>query len=236
MRVLHYASRSVATAALIALAAGCSGDSTAPDAPFSASGTSDDVAAIEESFTAPALDAYASAGSQISLLVGGSIAAAVKAAPSAAVTRTGKAGALRYAASLAKGYTGGGLRPSFSAAGIPAEYVGVTFVYDVETDTYVASDLTGAPGTGVRFVLYAVNPVTNLPIEPLVDIGHADFTVTETATGGTVHALVVSGGVTYLDYTVTAAVGSSSATVTIEGYATTGTDRVDFAQIGRANV
>ncbi|HYC32616.1 MAG TPA: hypothetical protein VEB59_10050 [Gemmatimonadales bacterium] len=231
MRVLHYASRSVATVALLALAAGCSGDSTAPDAPFDPAGTSSDVAAIDESFDAPALEAYAAASDQMSAVVGGSISAAIKASPSAALVRTGKAGALRYAASLAKAYTAsGGLRPSFStaAAAIPAEYVGVTFVYDIETDTYVASGLTGAPSNGVRFLLYAVNPVTGMPIEPLVEIGYADFRVTETATSGSVRAVVVSGGVTYLDYTVTAAGGLSSASITIKGYATNGTDRVNF--------
>ena len=39
---------------------------------------------------------------------------------------------------------------------------------------------------------------------------------------------VVSGGVTYLDYAVTVAAGVSSAAITIDGYATNGTDRVNF--------
>jgi hypothetical protein len=230
MRVLHYASRSVATVALLALAAGCGHDSTAPDAPFDPSGTSADVSAIDESFNAPALDAYASASTQMGGVVGGSIGAAIRATPTAALVRNGKAGALRYAASLAKSYAtkSGGLRPSLSTAAIPAEYAGVTFVYNVDTDPWVASELTGAPSNGVRFLLYAVNPVTGLPIEPLVELGYADFTVTETATSGTVHAIVVSGGVTYLDYAVTVAGGVSSATITIAGYATNGTDRVNF--------
>ena len=231
MRVLHYASRSVTAAALLAFAAGCSHDSTAPDAPFDAAGTSSDVAAIDESFDAPALESYAAASTQMSAVVGGSISAAIRATPSAALVRTGKAGALRYAASLAKSYTAnGGLRPSFStaAAAIPAEYAGVTFVYDIDTDTYIASDLTGAPSNGVRFLLYAVNPVTTMPIEPLVEVGYADFRVTETATGGTVQVIVVSGGVTYLDYSLTATGGVSSASITIDGYATNGTDRVNF--------
>ena len=102
---------------------------------------------------------------------------------------------------------------------IPEEYAGVTFVYDVETDGYVGSELTGAPANGVRFILYAVNPVTGTPVEPLVEVGYADFTVTETASSGTVHVIVVSGGVTYRDYAVTAAGGVSSLTVTIDGYA-----------------
>jgi hypothetical protein len=116
----------------------------------------------------------------------------------------------RYAASLARQYNTTGLRPSLSTAAIPAEYLGVTFVYDVATDGYVASDLTGAPSGGVRFLLYAVNPVTGLPIEPLVEIGYADITASETASSSTVRIIVVSGGVTYLDYAVAASGGTSS--------------------------
>ena len=228
MRVLHYASRTVATVALLALAAGCSSDSTAPDAPYDSSGTSADLAAIDESFEAPALEAYAAASAQISAVVGGSAGAAVLAAPSAAIARDGKAGALRYAASLARQYNVGGIRPSFSTAAIPAEYLGVTFVYDVDTDTYVASELTGAPSNGVRFMLYAVNPVTGFPVEPLVQVGHADVSTSETVSSATVRVIVVSGGVTYLDYALVVSSGISSPSVSIGGYATNGTDRVNF--------
>lgn len=228
MRVLHYATRSVATVALLALAAGCSGDSTAPDAPFDPAGTSSDLSAIDQSFDSPALEAYAAASTQISAVVGGSAAAAVAAAPSAVIVKDGKSGALRYAASLARQYGTGGLRPSLATAAIPAEYLGVTFVYDVNTDTYVASDLAGAPAAGVRFLLYAVNPVTGQPVEPLVEIGHVDLTMTETASSTTARAVVVSAGVTYLDYTVSAVGGVNSLTATVSGFATNGDDRVDF--------
>lgn len=232
MRVLHYASRSVVAVALMALAAGCSKDSTAPDAPFNPAGTSSDLAAVSESFDSPALEAYGSASGEISAVVGGSAGAAVRAAPTAALLAGGKAGALRYAGSLSRSYVRGGLRPSFSAvaaAAIPAEYLGLTFVWNVDTDGYEASDLSGAPSNGVRFVLYAVNPVTGLPIEPLVPIdGYADIRVTETSALSTVQVVVVSSDVTYLDYAVVVSGTSSSVNLVISGHATNGTDRVDF--------
>ncbi len=225
MRVLHYASRAVAAVALLVLAGGC-GDSTAPDAPFDPAGTSADVAAIGESFESPALESYASAATQIGSALGGSFATAVRAMPTAAVAD--KAGALRYAASLARGYAPAGERPSLSAASIPPEYLGTTFVWDVDTDTYVASDLSGAPSNGVRFLLYAVNPATQQPIEPVVEVGYVDLTVSQTNTSITAHAIVVSGGVTYLDYAVVATAGTSSASFSVSGYVTNGTDRVNF--------
>lgn len=233
MRVLHYAIRTVAPVALVALAAGCGGgDPTAPDAPFDPAGTSSDISAVSESFDSPALTAYSSVSGEISAVVGGSLAAAVRSAPTASLFSGGKSGALRFARTLSQGYTSnGGLRPSFSAvaaASIPAEYLGVTFVWDVETDQYVASEEGGAPANGVRFDLYAINPVTQLPIEPLVPIGYADITSSETSTSSTVRVIVVSSDVTYLDYAVTATGTMSSAVVGISGYATNGTDRVDF--------
>lgn len=228
MRVLHYATRPAATIALIAFAAGCSGDSTAPSAPFDPAGTSADLAAIDHSFDAPALESFSAASTGIQAVVGGTLAAAVAAMPSAAIVRDGKSGALRYGASLSRTYGTGGLRPSLSAAAIPAEYQGVTFVYDVDTDTYVPSELPGAPSAGVRFLLYAVNSVTGQPIEPLVEVGYADITSSETATSATVRVVVVSAGVTYLDYGVLATAGVSSITVTITGFATNGDDRVDY--------
>jgi hypothetical protein len=112
---------------------------------------------------------------------------------------------------------------------IPAEYAGRTFVWDVDADQYVASDLPGAPSNGVRFVLYAVDPVTGQPVEPLVPIdGYAQLTMTETSSSATVRITVVSADVTYLDYSVLLSGNASSATITIAGFATNGTDRVDF--------
>jgi hypothetical protein len=232
MGVLHHASRSISTVALLALAAGCSGDSTAPDAPFSPGGTSADIAAVNESFDSPAVESYASASVHIGAVVGGSAAAAVRAAPSGAFLRGDRASALRYARSLSRSFGGSGLRPSLStsaSARIPQEYLGVTFVWDVETNQYVPSDDPGAPSNGVRFILYAVNPVTGQPIEPLVPIdGYVDIRLTETTTSGTYQIVVVSSDVTYLEYNVVVGGSSSSIDVRISGFATNGEDRVNF--------
>ena len=213
MRVLHSATRSLFGIVLIGLAlAGCSGDSTAPDAPFDPAGTNSDMDGMSNAFSAGVMESYVSASAQIGAVVGGSVSAAIAAAPTASIARD-RAGAMKYAASLAKRYvsTGSALRPSFSttAASIPAEYAGVTFVYDVGTHGYVASDLTGAPSNGVRFLLYSVNPITGEITEPLNQVGYADIITTETSTSASVQVKLVSGGVTYLDYTV-AASGTST--------------------------
>jgi hypothetical protein len=230
MRVLQSATRSLVGIVLLGLAlAGCGGDSNAPDAPFSASGTNSDMEAMSSAFDNQIAESYAAASVQIGAVVGGPVSAAVAAAPKPSLFRD-RAGAMRYATSVARTYlsSGSGLKPAFSSAAVPAEYLGVTFVYDVESNSYVSSDLSGAPSNGVRFLLYAVDPITGEIVEPLNQVGYADIVTTETSSSYSIQVRLVSGGVTYLDYTIALGGTTSSLTLSISGYATNGTDRVNF--------
>jgi hypothetical protein len=58
--------------------------------------------------------------------------------------------------------------------------------------------------------------------------GYVDVTEAETSTSSTVHIVVVSSDVTYLDYNVVVSGTTSSALITISGYATNGNERVEF--------
>jgi hypothetical protein len=214
--------------ALVALTAGCGGgDSKAPNAPFDPEGTSADIGAMEASFETPAMAGYASAAAAISAVLGESpAAAAVRVVPTKALITGGKPAAAHYSTTIARAYLkpAGGIRPSFSTAAILDEHLGVTFTYDPETDQYGPSDLTGAPENGVRFIVYAVNGVTGMPVEPLIEVGYADVVATET----TVRVELVSAGVTYLDYAVGFTGTASGVRVTVSGFVTNGDDRVDF--------
>jgi hypothetical protein len=231
MHVLHSAKRVLAAAALAALAAGCGKDSNAPEAPFDPAGTSSDMSAVGASFDSPALASFNAASDEIGLTTGGSAALALTARPTASLATGGKASAVRYAASLAKRYTSRSQGPSLAVAqaSIPANLLGTTFVWDVNVQHYAASDLTGAPADGVRFLLYAVNPITGIPVEPLVEIGYADVTTTQTSSSASANIVVVSEGVTYLDYSARiTATSASTGDIAITGYATNGDDRVNF--------
>jgi hypothetical protein len=231
MRVLHSAKASFAVLALTALVVGCGGDSTAPDAPFDPAGTSSDIAAIDASFESPAAEGFAAASGSISTVLGESPAAfAVKAMPTKALIAGGRKGASHYATTVAKAYRqpGGNGAAYVTAASIPAEYLGVTFAYNVDTDQYEASELSGAPENGVRFLVYAVNPISGLIIEPLVEVGYADIVMTESASAVTVRVELVSSGVTYLDYLVGVTGSANSATISVAGYISNGDDRVNF--------
>ena len=231
MRVPHYAMRPLAVVALIGLMTGCGGnDSTAPDAPFDPSGTTSDIDAIGASYESDAMYGFQSAMPAISTTLGESSAAvALRAAPSKIMAQ-GKSGAREYAASLARLYTPStaGMRPVGSRAAILAEHLGKTFVRNDQTLEYEVSDRTGAPANGVRFIVYAVNPISGVPVTPLQEVGYADVAVTQTATSASVRIELVSGSVTYLDYTVGATASQTTATVNVSGFVSNGEDRVNF--------
>jgi hypothetical protein len=233
MRVPHYARQFLAALALIALA-GCGKDSNAPDAPFDPAGTSSDIGALEASFDSPATAGFAAAALAIGDVLGETpAAAAVKAMPTKALIAGGKPAAGHYAAALAKVYArpSGGITPSLSTASTAAildEHLGVTFTRDPETLEYGPSDLTGAPENGVRFMVYGVNQISGEVLVPLVEVGYADIVTTESTTAATVRIVLVSGGVTYLDYAVGVTGSESQFTITVSGFVSNGDDRVNF--------
>jgi hypothetical protein len=91
-----------------------------------------------------------------------------------------------------------------------------------------ATDRTGAPASGVRFILYAINPVTEVPVEPLAEAGYADILDESTATANALRLQLVSGGTTYLSYGVSGAATASGGQVVVDGFATDGTTLVNF--------
>jgi hypothetical protein len=211
-------------AALLALGLGagaCSKDNGPSE--FDPDGMSADMSASEAAFSTPITQSFGASGTAMARVLGG--AAPAVASPALALLHP--ATTKPYAASLAR------LLPkarglSASVASIPSEVLGTTFVWDLETQAYVASDESGAPSNGVRFLLYAVNPVTLEPADPLNELGYVD--VTDVGAGATVgvRVVVVSEGVTYLDYTVTGTGTEESGTVAVEGFASNGTEHVNY--------
>ncbi len=111
---------------------------------------------------------------------------------------------------------------------IPEEYRGLTLIYHPEEGYYVDETRDDAPTNGVRFILYAVNPVTHQITEPLTEIGYADITDESTETVASIGLEVVSDGVTYLDYLVTLSGTIVNPTFTISGFLMDGESQADF--------
>jgi hypothetical protein len=108
--------------------------------------------------------------------------------------------------------------------------LGTTYVYDPALQRYVAAaGRTGAPPNGVRFILYAVNPITHEPIVSL-EVGHADLIDEGAArpTGLGLRLIVVSEGTTYLDYRVAIDGSANAGTLAVSGFLTDGETRLDF--------
>jgi hypothetical protein len=225
MRVTHYARRSLAAAALALALAGCKNDGASPSE-FDPQGTAADVAAAQDAFASGPTASFAAVAPDISLALSGSPLVASSAA--LALFSPSKA-SQRYARQIAALVTAGsssGIQASVVA--IPAEVAGKTFVWDESTDTYVVSDVSGAPSNGVRFLLYAVDPVTYRPVEPVVETGYVDVIDQSTSELVNVRIKVVEGNVTYLDYQVVESATVSSGLVTISGFAFNGTTRANF--------
>jgi len=115
----------------------------------------------------------------------------------------------------------------------PAVVLGTTYTWNATTFQYEANDpavVPGAPSNGVRFILYALDlggqPIATQPI------GYADLMDESSGNTQKLHVLVVGTTtdppVTYLDYAVSVTVGSNSASGTVVGFITDGTQRLDF--------
>jgi hypothetical protein len=209
--------------ALALLLAACGGDD---DTPFNPQGTSDDMAAVSAAFDAPAVQSFNALGDDMdnafAAPVLGSSARIVQGAIQGPRLRTAGESVARSVRALA------GPRGGVALAVIPAEYLGDTYEYDTGSSSYVLGERTGAPANGVRFIVYAVNAITGVPVTPLQEVGYADVLDESTATSDALRVMLVSDGTTYLNYGVTASVGETEIRATIDGFVTDGTTQVDF--------
>ena len=211
-----------AAAGLALVLAGC-GDSTGP-------GTFDPVTTNEAANEVlatfgdnPALDAIGVLSSDFPALGGGAPAPAFVAAQGLSWPER-----VDERANLLE-RVGPFLNPANPAAIFPADLLGQTFIYDVDSAHYVlAPDSTGAPASGVRLKLYAVDPILEQPILPLNDVGYLDLTDESSPSADALGVLAVVQGVTYLDYLASAVQTTSSLTFTADGYVSDGQTQVDF--------
>jgi hypothetical protein len=226
MRVLQFAKRSVTLLAAVSVAlTGCGGSE--PDVPFNPAGTSADIEALDAAFGSSTFASFSS----LSLLFDAAYGAPLVSSSAAAMDIRAKGAAGMRAAAMRSAQKLAALLPaaankSFSAASaaLPPGVAGTTYGYS--GGTYVPTDRTGAPANGVRFLLYAVDPVTFMPVEPLVETGYVDITDLSGTSTQAARVQVVSGTTTYVDYTVTAS--NLTGMITVLGFVTDGTIRANL--------
>jgi hypothetical protein len=118
---------------------------------------------------------------------------------------------------------------------IPDQYYGLSFEWDVLSASYVQSQTPNGPANGIRFYLYAIDPLTRLPAEPLNIVGYVDLTDESDVATYALQAVVRNAAetATFLDYALSVTPGPSSFTANAVGYISNGAQgtvlrRLDF--------
>lgn len=113
---------------------------------------------------------------------------------------------------------------------IPAAVIGKTLVWNLTTEQYELSTLTGAPANGVRFRLYQIDPLSGLPASPLVYVGYADLSREGTATSPVARLSVsTTGGIKLLEYVATVGGTRQAPSFRVDGSAGLGPNAATFS-------
>jgi hypothetical protein len=112
----------------------------------------------------------------------------------------------------------------------PADVLGKTLVWSTDSSRYVVGQQAGGPANGIRILLYAVNPVTLEPVQPLQQLGYLDLTDESTAQANKLGVVLTLGTSTIASYSVQTVRNTYSVTLTSTGYikSADGTQQVDF--------
>ena len=197
--------------------AGCSDGTAARPGRFNAARVEAGVAAVERAAASPVL---------------GSLQAVARVTGNVSASRVTVGGGGEWDSALSDAVRRLAATTDAGAALIPVmrpSVLGRTFVYDPATRTYVPDAArTGAPPNGVRFVLYET--AANGDPVPGREVGYADLTDERrsSATTAGIRLVVVSGGVTHLDYSFDLAGALEQATFEVRGFLSDGTERIDF--------
>ena len=105
---------------------------------------------------------------------------------------------------------------------LPSDLLGKTFEWDAGEEGYVVTGRTGAPANGMRFILYDRTQT------PFVETGFVDITDESDPSADRLGVHLEKNGITRLDYEVEVTSSTSSASVSVAGFLTDGTERVDF--------
>ncbi len=222
-----FRSRSLRACAVIGVvvAAACSDDSTGPATLPDPAATSSALSSLDSAFSAPVISSFGALGSYMAPT--GALAGAATVvdatrprplvpgmSPEAAAAQ--HLGALRGLATASPANPQGPL--------IPDSLYGSIFTWDVASSQYVRSQTTGGPANGVRFILYAVNPLTGAIVVPLVEVGSADVLDESAGATAKLHILVedVAGTTTYLDYSASLTFGVGTVTAAVDGFVSNG--------------
>jgi hypothetical protein len=212
----------IAAAMAVLVVGGACKDSTAPtiDNPLE---ITNDLDQLDSVFSVPAVQNFNAASSFLTPAAAANVRAsamvlrAVRMSPSAAVAgrfTPAQAGVMKAALSA--------MSPAGPGDIFPAGVDGKTYRWNETSDAYEQTADVGAPAQGVRFILYEIDGNTGFPIEPVVEVGYADFDDESTVSSTILRIEIfgVGGDPQYVDYTLAFTSTTGGYTLTTAGYIT----------------
>lgn len=211
--------RASAAIAAVAFALSACGDGESLPTTLDTAATNADVSAMQAVFETPQLESFSTVGYQIDMALGGFNGAIVRAP--VAMLREGPERPLQvHRERLVEIASAGD-----DAAAIPVTALGKTYVWSTASSEYVVSARTGAPGNGVRFILYQIDEMEYAPAVPLVEVGYVD--ITQGSNTATVAAFTTTNA-KVMEYTARIGGTSFAPSLSLKGFAGTGASLINF--------
>jgi hypothetical protein len=210
----------IAAGAAILFAAACNKDATGPASLSNPQATIAAVAALDSAFGTPVLASFGALSGSIGSTAATAALARTGTIVQATLPRPAGAGVSAEAAAVRRL---SGLRTLALANPqgpvIPDSLYGSVYTYDTLSASYTRSATTGGPANGVRFTLYAINPLTGGVAIPLTAVGRTDLLDESVGLTAKLHIIVTGNGgtPTYVDYTAGLTFGASTLTATLNG-------------------
>ena len=208
--------------AALLVAAACSSDTTAPATISNPQATIAAVAALDSTFNTATLASFGALSGAI-----GSTAATAALARAGTIVRstlprptTPGVAAGAAAVRQLSGLRALNLSPASPQGPVINDTLyGSVYTYDTTFHAYVRSATTGGPANGVRFILYAINPLTGGLFIPLAPVGQADLLDESAGLTAQLHIIVSGNGgtPTYLDYTAALTFSQTSLQANLSG-------------------
>ena len=208
--------------AALVLAAACNGDTTGPATLSNPQATIAAVAALDSAFHSNALASFGALSGALGSTAATAALSRAGTIVRATLPRPTTPGVAAEAAAVRQlsGLRALNLSPTSPQGPVINDTLyGSVFTYDTSWQAYVRSATTGGPTNGIRFILYAVNPLTGALAIPLTPVGQTDLLDESVGATAKLHIIVTGNGGTpsYLDYTAALTFSQTTLVATLNG-------------------
>jgi len=208
--------------AALVLVAACNGDTTGPATLSNPQATIAAVAALDSAFHSNALASFGALSGALGSTAATAALSRAGTIVRATLPRPTTPGVAAEAAAVRQlsGLRALNLSPTSPQGPVINDTLyGSVYTYDTTFHAYVRSATTGGPTNGIRFILYAVNPLTGALAIPLTPVGQTDLLDESVGATAKLHIIVTGNGGTpsYLDYTAALTFSQTTLVATLNG-------------------